>query len=267
MRADCVTLWIGDSLGPVERACLRSVMGQRHTLALYCYREPNGVPDGVEVRDASDILPEAAILRHERGSVALFSDWFRYELQRRALGTWVDTDNYLLAPLDMERPYLLRKADRRSASVLAPTPARIDCRRRTPIAARTLPCCLPCSGSSSGPKFPTGSRGTPKSGPISTSCLAEEFDLSRLPWGTAGPFAVTALAERYGLSSEALPIDVFNPVPWYQARWIANPEIRLEDMVTDRTVGIHLWNECIKDFKDHPASTGSFLERLQREGA
>ena len=32
------------------------------------------------------------------------------------------------------------------------------------------------------------------------------------------------------------------------------------------TVAIHLWNECIKGFKNEPAPDGSFLSRLKREG-
>src|SRR5687768_2878830 len=88
LLTQCVTLWIGPSLGAVERACLKSVLRQGHRLALYCYREPIGVPDGVELRDAAEILPEHRIIRHKTGSVALFANWFRYELQRRSLGTW-----------------------------------------------------------------------------------------------------------------------------------------------------------------------------------
>lgn len=91
-------------------------------------------------------------------------------------------------------------------------------------------------------------------------------DLASLPWGTAGPFAVSALAERYGFASQALPADVFNPVPWYNAAWIVDPRVKLENVVTRRTIGIHLWNECIKALKDEPAPEGSFLARLQREG-
>ena len=102
----CVTLWIGERLGAVERACMRSVLRQDHRVALYCYRPPMGIPDGVEVRDASDVLPEAKVFRTHRGSVAAFSDWFRYELQRAGAGTWVDTDMYLLRPIDETRPYL-----------------------------------------------------------------------------------------------------------------------------------------------------------------
>src|SRR4029079_12546124 len=86
----CVTLWVGEGFGAVERACLRSVVRQGHRLTLYCYREPIGIPDGVELQDASQVLPATAVMRHRRGSVAPFSDWFRYELLKRGLGTWID---------------------------------------------------------------------------------------------------------------------------------------------------------------------------------
>ena len=111
MTAECITLWIGESLGPVERACLRSVARQGHKVALYCYGEPKGVPNEVEVRDASEILPEAAISAPWVARADLYSDWFRYELLKRGLGTWVDADVYVLRPLDMVKPYLFGVQD------------------------------------------------------------------------------------------------------------------------------------------------------------
>src|SRR5205823_4237725 len=102
----CVTPWVGEGFGAVERACLRSVVRQGHRLTLYCYREPIGIPDGVELQDASRVLPATAVVRHRRGSVAPFSDWFRYELLKRGLGTWIDTDMYLLRPLDEQAEHL-----------------------------------------------------------------------------------------------------------------------------------------------------------------
>ena len=243
MSPDCVTLWIGDALCPVERACLRSVMHQGHSLALYAYRQPSGVPDGIEIRDASDVLPESAIVRHRSGSVALFSDWFRYELMGRGLGTWIDTDLYLVASLDMDRAYLFGK------QVVSPVrPWRWRVRESINGSVLRLP---PDS-----PMLP----------PLIAQFTGQS-DLSQRRWGSAGPFALTDVAERCGFSSEALPSDVFNPVPWYRARWILDPARALSDLVTERTVGIHLWNECIRAFKNDPAPVGSFLDRLQREGA
>ncbi len=250
------TLWIGASLGPVERACLRSVLRQGHPLALYCYERPSGVPDGVEVRDAADVLPAERIVRHrESGSVSLFSNWFRYELQRRALATWVDADVYLLAPLDARQPYLLGFQERRRVNngvlrlppdspVLAPLVALFTDRvvppwlgwRERRAARRRLE--------------RTGRAG-----------------LEDMPWGSAGPHALTALLREHGLLRWALPREVLYPVHYRRAEWVADPRQRLEDHVTPRTVAVHLWNELIKRLKDQPAPAGSFLARLQAEGA
>jgi hypothetical protein len=250
----CVTLWIGPRLGPVERACLKSVLNQGHPLALYCYDKPAGVPDGVELRDASAILPKDRIIRHETGSFALFSNWFRYELQRRGAGTWVDCDVYLLAPLDGASPCLFgeEEAGRINTGVLRLPP---DSPLLPPLIAlfeeRSVP-----------PWLPLRSR------------LAARLRLWRhgrsglasMPWGSAGPKALTYLVRRHGMGRHALPSDTFCPAPWQDALWIVDPARTLGDFVTQRTVAVHLWNERIKQVKDVPAPPGSFLARLQAEG-
>ena len=46
---------------------MRSVVRQGHSLALYCYSKPAGVPDGLEMRDAAAQLDfeRAALLRDQ----------------------------------------------------------------------------------------------------------------------------------------------------------------------------------------------------------
>ena len=254
LTPDCVTLWIGERLGAVERACLRSVLRQGHRLALYCYRQPDGIPEGVEVRDAADILPQRAVFLHSRGSFAPFSDWFRYELQKRALGTWVDADLYLLAPLDGARPYLFGEQE----------PGHINnAVLRLPPDSPMLPDLL----------RPFERRTTPRWMALKhyVRARARELirggaDLGSMPWGITGPDAVTAVATRYNLQSHALPPEYFYPVPWERADWILDPRIGLDDVVTGNSVAIHLWNVLIGSFKDQPAQEGSFLSRLQKEG-
>ena len=248
-------MWIGPSLGAIERACLKSVLRQGHSLALYCYAPPAGVPDGVELRDAGEILPEDCIVRHKTGSVALFANWFRYELQRRALGTWLDTDAYLLKPLESEKPYLMGEYEpgRINNGVLRIPP---DSPLLTPLISlfeeKSVPAWLP-------PRawlaawWRLGSTG--RSG------------LADMPWGSAGPLALTALAKRYGLGHLADPPEVLYPARWQDADWILDPAVAVDDVITARTVSIHVWNERIKHFKDAPAPAGSFLARLQAEGA
>jgi hypothetical protein len=250
----CLTLWIGDKLGPVERACMMSVLRQGHRLALYCYREPIGVPAEIELRDANQVLSEDKVFVHRSGSLAFFSDWFRYELLSRGLGTWVDADMYLLRPLDMEEDYLFGEE----------SPGMINnAVLRLPPDSPMLPFLLEPFEKG---RMPTA---TPLRYQLASrfwQMLGRERHFSRFAWGSTGPLAVNQLARRFGLASKALPPDVLYPVLWSDAEWIRDPRRKLEEVTTERTVGIHLWNHCISSFKNEPAPEGSFLHRLQAEG-
>lgn len=196
----CLTLWIGDRLGAVERACMMSVLRQGHRLALYCYLKPAGVPAGVELRDAAEVLPEDKVFVHERGSVASFSDWFRYALLSRGLGTWIDTDMYLLRPLDLGSAYLFGEE----------SPGMINnAVLRLPPDSPMLPLLLE----------PFEKRRVPRSTPRRMkvgarvrSWLQGSADPATFAWGSTGPLAINQLARRLNLTGKALPPDVFYPV-------------------------------------------------------
>lgn len=212
------------------------------------------MPEGVELRDAAAIIPEHRIIHHRTGSSSLFSNWFRYELQRRQAGTWLDCDVYLLAPLDGAAPVLFgEEAPGRINTGVLRLPA--DSPLLPPLLAlfeeRSVPPWLPFRARTAA-RLRLWHRG--RSG------------LAAMPWGSAGPKAVSYLARRHGLSRLALPAEILCPVPWQDALWIADPGRTLDDVVTPRTVAIHLWNERIKPVKDLPARPGSFLARLQDEG-
>lgn len=250
----CNMLWIGERLGAVERACMRSVIRQGHPLALFCYSPPRGVPEGIELRDAADILPATRILRHRSGSVALFANLFRYELQRRGEGVWLDVDTYMIRPLELDRPYLFGWEDRRAIatgvlltppdSPLLPPLLRIFEQREVPPWMR-----IHARAAARWRLWRTGRTG-----------------VERMPWGSAGPRAFTYLARLHGLDQWALPPSYFYPVHWRQANWIRDPARKLEQVVRPETIAVHLWNHRIRAFKERPAAEGSFLERLQREG-
>jgi hypothetical protein len=248
-------LWIGPSLGPVERACIRSVLRQGHALSLYCYAPPAGVPEGVVLRDAAEIVPESGIVRHRGGSAALFANLFRYRLQQAGRGIWLDCDIYLLAPIRRKGGHLFGEE----------APGRINTAvLRLPPDSPLLPPLIACFDDRNVPPWiPLGARLAARW----RLALTGRAGLSRMPWGVAGPLAITALAREYGLSAQAQPPEIFYPMPWQQAAWIRDPARRLEEVTTPRTVAVHLWNERIKHFKDAPAPPGSFLARLQREGA
>jgi len=101
-------LWIGGSLTWLEQLCLKSYVDAGQPMVLYTYEGVTGVPEGVEVRDANKILEGAKMYRHGRtGSVALFSDLFRFHLMQKAPGEiWIDTDIYCWRPLDVGQPHV-----------------------------------------------------------------------------------------------------------------------------------------------------------------
>ena len=253
MGQSLVTLWIGEALGPVERACLLSVLRQGHELILYCYTVPANVPDGILIRDAREILPEEQVIRHHSGSVALFANYFRYELQRRGLGTWIDCDVYLLKPIEVDRPSLFAWEAPgliNNAVLRLPPRSSILTDLLAIFEEREVPPWLPARArlASRLRRLRTGRTG-----------------LAQMPWGSAGPKAISWLARRHGIAGQALPAHLFYPVPWQQAARIA--EEPLHQLAHPNSVAIHLWNECIKSLKNRPGRPGSFLEQLHREGA
>jgi Alpha 1,4-glycosyltransferase conserved region len=249
-----MTLWVGESLGAVERACLRSVMRQGHRLTLYCYSEPIGIPENVELQNAASILPASAIVRHRGGSVAPFSDRFRYELLKRGLGTWVDTDMYLVRPLDEQSDILFGEE---KAGVINNAVLRLP--YNSPLLDELL---RPFRG-----EVPSWLTPSKQLASFLRKSLSGAVDIGAMPWGTTGPAALTAAARKFGVSSLALPPMTFYPVPWQKADWIVDPKLELAQMIGESTTGIHLWNECIQHIKNLPPPQGSFLDRLWSEGA
>ena len=99
------SLWIGSRLGWLEQLGIASWLAHGHRAVLWTYHPVEGIPRGVDVRDAREILPESAIARHRvSGSVSLFSNRFRYHLLRRHAATWFDADVLLLRPLTDASP-------------------------------------------------------------------------------------------------------------------------------------------------------------------
>ncbi len=187
--------------------------------------------------------------------MALFTNWFRYELQRRDLGTWLDCDAYLLAPLDGESAHLFGEQEPGyfNGAVLriaSDSPMLRDLIR--PFEETSVPPWLPW-------KARMAARWRLR--------FHGRSDVSRMPWGSLGPVALSYVARKHGYDHLALPRDVLYPVRWQDADWIINSRVGLEDVITARTVSVHLWNERIKTFKDLPAPPASFLARLQDEGA
>ena len=254
---ECCSLWFGSDFTVLERACLRSVINQGHRLTLYLYEVCPDVPEGITLADANTILPyETAVSYITKGKIAIFADWFRYQLQALGRGIWLDCDAYLLRPLDGRASYLMG-VDRPNGQIQNGV-------LRLPPDSEVL---LGLLSMFEHPYIPRWVPWKPRLKAQFVNLIGGDVDLARLPWGTTGPDALTALARRHGVYHNALEPDVLYPKRWEEAAWVLDPAIQLEDVITPRTLSIHLYNEMIKSFKTKPAPKGSFLARIQQEGA
>jgi len=116
MRCTIQSLWLGERLSPLERLCAYSFMRHGHEFHLYAYNELVGVPEGVVMKDANEIIPQKKVFVCRRGSFAVFSDWFRWALLYRRGGWWVDMDVVCLKPFVFDSPIVF-SGDRTILSV------------------------------------------------------------------------------------------------------------------------------------------------------
>ena len=254
MPQQIVSLWIGGSLGVIERLSLRSFVAHGHPVALYTYGDVTGMPAGVELRDAETVLPRAMAetLRYGNGSYALFSNMFRMELQRRGLGLWVDADVVAMREVDIDGPFVVgRESDRfLNGAILKLAPDSPVLRDWLAAAnAGRVPPWLP---------FHRAPKAWMK------QALGGRIHPSELPFGTFGPKSITALAARHGLTGKAQPEPVFYPLHPREAERLYDPTLKLAEIVTAETRTIHLWNEKLGALKKTMPPEGSILSDLLR---
>ena len=93
-------LWIGGRLSYLEQLCLISFVHAGQHIRLYTYEDIPNVPPGVEVADASEIMPRSTTVVHKvSGSPAPQADAFRYQMLAQLDRTiWADTDAYCVKP-------------------------------------------------------------------------------------------------------------------------------------------------------------------------
>ena len=97
------TFWLGDRMGPLERACLRSFLRLGHPVTLYTYASVDGCPEGLTMAPADEIVPRPVLDGLSALPPVIFSDYFRYKLQQLGRGTWVDSDVYCVKPFVFEK--------------------------------------------------------------------------------------------------------------------------------------------------------------------
>lgn len=211
------SLWIGDRLSPLERACVRSFLNKGHEFNLYAYGPIDNVPQGCRVLDAATILPESSIFTYSRGpgkgSVAAFSNLFRYKLLYELGGWWVDMDMFCLSPALPDCGVVLAREDKDSVN-----------------------CAVM--------RFPRGHEALRAA---CEECIARGDDVD---WGDTGPRLLTRLAADFALTDCTFPESAFYPIHFSQCWVMLDP--RRTAYAAERIRGaacIHLWNNVLGRMK------------------
>ena len=231
-------LWIGGALTWLEQLCLKSFVDQGHPTILYTYGEVAGIPEGVEQRDGREVLETDNFVTHARtGSVALFSDLFRFHLIAKDPEIiYVDTDVYSLRPLPGNESHVFgyefwleerQKGQINGAILRLPqdSPALQGllefAREEYPV-----PDWLP-------PRHRDEIRRRAEAG--------EPMHVSEMPWGIWGPLGVTAFLQKTGEDVHARPTDFYYPVSFANRRVFAKRPMKTLEQLTENTRCIHIW--------------------------
>lgn len=202
-------------LGPQELACLTSFIKNGHHVIVYSYSHES-LPPFLTGRDAREIMTKEKLFALEsgqhKGSYAIFSDIFRWELLKQKGGIWIDTDVMCISEDWPQSDIFFGYQD-------------------TQIINNAVM------------KFPAGH-------PLVAEAAEIAHTLGgHCAWGETGPLLLTTLVNKYNLHKYTLPEDVFYPAQFWWARNIREDAVSRDKIDEFRRLGsvcIHLWNECLR---------------------
>lgn len=257
-------LWVEGPLSYVEQLCVQSFLDAGHDVTLYHYGTVPNVPHGAALKHGSAILDREEFISHSRtGSMALFSDVFRYHLLSKLDRTiWADTDAYCMRRFDTETGHFYgwESEHHINGGVLC-----------LPQDSPALAGLLEMTGDEYG--IPFWYNAGAKAKLQARADAGDPVHVSDLPWGVWGPHAVTAWLQRTGEQKYALPREVLYPVPFRNRRHMVNGRRRAEaeKFLTDRTRSIHFYGRRIREFLASrpgglPDQGGLFDHLLKKHG-
>lgn len=237
------SLWIGNKISIVEKLSMASFIRNENNYHLYAYNEIPGLPEGVKIFDANEILPEEDVFCYQtsigKGSYSAFSNYFRYKLLYEKGGFWADTDNICLKKFDFNEDYVFGME---FAALYN------DC----PITHHVA------SGLFKAPKKSFIMLDNYK------ECLTKDKNL--LKWGEVGPALVAKCIKKFNLFNYVKPAHLFNPLGYNEVNdFVSENTSRIIDL--RESYSVHLWNECWrkngldKNKSYHPSS---LFEKLKK---
>lgn len=195
-------LWVTGSLSKIEKISVNSFVSKGYRTLLWSYGGLDNAPPGAEVRDAREVLPENRLFRGKSGSLAQFSDLFRYAVLNSQGGLWADADVVALsAPSALGAvPFLVTERDQ--ASLLKKMAKKALRRPDGRIVSNNViynP--VPAAGNIVDLAFG----------------YASSFPKEKIVWGELGPRLISAIESIYpDHGFKVHPPGFANPVDWWR---------------------------------------------------
>ncbi|PVA10528.1 hypothetical protein DC366_06355 [Pelagivirga sediminicola] len=255
-------LWVEGPLSYVEQLCVQSFLDAGHEVTLYHYGPVTRVPDGAAVVHGDAILKRDEFIQHGRtGSLALFSDVFRYHLLAQSDRTiWADTDAYCVKPFRTETGhYYGWESNKHINGGVLGLP------KDSPALAGLLEMTRDEYG------IPEWFEDGEKTKLQKLADAGTPVHCSEMQWGVWGPHAVTHYLHKTGEDKYALPIEVLYPIGFKNRRHMVKAArlASAESCLTDATTSIHLYGRRIRRFlSSRPGGMpdkGGLIEKLLRK--
>jgi hypothetical protein len=226
-------LWIGERLSRLERLSVLSFLENGHCYHLYCYGKVGSIPDGVEIRDAAEVLPSSSIFVDQTGSFGSFADFFRYKLLLEKGGWWVDLDEVCLKAFTSDADYVFSSEFHQPYG-----PIKVN------------------NGIMKVPK------GCEMIRALWNICLGK--DIRKIQFGDVGPGLMQEVVDQFKLGQFVKDPLAFCPVPPGGLVQMLTPSRVIK--ISARTYGVHLWGELWRRHripKDDLYGPSCFYEQLQ----
>ena len=229
------SLWIGKRLGAVHAACLRSFVRHGHDVVLHAYDKPEDTPEGVRIFDARALMNESEIVRHgSSGSLTLAADIYRYRILKAGLGIYVDCDVFCLKPFEYSEYLFGYEYISKFNNAVLNMPSDSELLEKIMAASEN-------------PYFIPPWRTAKQQLKDRIRCMVGMGQpITKRPWGVIGPDLITYYIKELNLEHHAQPVDVFYVLHHDHLRLLWSPGLKVADLVTPNTFGVHLYHSSIE---------------------
>lgn len=236
----------------VERLCTASMRHQGHHLIIYSY-DPKALATHklpAEIRDAREIVPTTDIIQRYRSAqiFAMFANYFRLSVLQHRQGPWIDLDCYMLKPLTASDYVFGYSSPWKLNNAVLALPAGSPIILEYMAAIRADPLHLP---------WASFGRWAKRELEILFGRPVPEVGMRT----NVGPRALTYFAKRHGVIKYAQPEDVYYVIPTANTDLFFEPNDKVTERLTSRTVLVHLWKGRIRrdGHLSRPLPATSFL--------